>query len=377
MKYLPLVWAGLWRKRLRTIFTLLSIVVAFVLFGILQGVDASLSHMLNEMRLDRLLTFSRFGGPMPMADLDRIERVPGVKLIAPNSFLFGYYQDPKTLFNLLMLDERSFAAYPEFDFITKPQVDELMRTRTGIIISKKRAEQFGWKVGDRIQLHLQYTGTQPMTVWTFDVLSITDDVDFNPNGYILGNYIYLDETRTTDKGTVARFVTRIDDPAHAAAVIRAIDDQFANSATPTRTVSERTSAQAQLNASVNTTFFVKAVVGAAFFTLLLLTANTMAQSLRERTSEFAVLKTLGFSDGGVLAIVLAESAVICALGAAIGLALAKLLMPLAEKTIGIASIPPIVLAEGALAAVLVALASGLAPALRARRLSIVDALAGR
>jgi putative ABC transport system permease protein len=384
VKYLPLIWAGLWRKRLRTIFTLLSIVVAFLLFGILQGVDASMSHLLEEMRLDRLYTMGRFTNVLPIADLDQIERVPGVRLVAPQAYLGGYYQDPKVplaIGGIAMIDERIFDAFPEFEFITKQQRAELFRTRTGLIISKKLAERFGWHAGDKVPLHLQYATSStvvPYTVWTFDVVAVTDDVDFHPNGFAIGNYAYLDEARpAADKGAVGMLVVRIDDPDHAGKVARTIDNLFANSASATRTISERTSAQSDLSSSFNVTFFTKTVVGAAFFTLLFLTGNTMMQSVRERNSEFAVLKTLGFSDSGVLAIVFAESLALCAVGAALGLTLAGLLMPLARKTIGIATLPPAVLVEGALAALLVALLSGLLPGLRARRLSIVDALAGR
>ncbi len=384
MKFLPLIWAGLWRKRLRTIFTLASIVVAFVLFGILQGVDASMSHLLEEMRLDRLYTMARFGSTLPVADIDQIERLPGVTLVAPQAFMFGYYQDPKIplgIGGVFMIDERSFAAFPEYDFITKQQRADLFRTRTGLIISEKLAQRFGWHVGDKIPLHLQYataSGFTPSTVWKFDIVAVTGDVDFRMNGYAFGNYTYLDETRSpADKGTAGMFVIRITDPNQAGKVAQRIDDLFANSAAATRTISERSSAQSDLTSSFNITFFTKTVVGAAFFTLLFLTGNTMMQSVRERVSEFAVLKTLGFADHGVLAIVLAEATLLCALGAASGLTLAKFLMPLAQKTIGFVKMPPVVIAEGAIAALAVALLSGLVPALRAQRLSIVDALAGR
>jgi putative ABC transport system permease protein len=381
MKFLPLVWAGLWRKPLRTVFTLLSIGVAFVLFGILQGVGASQAHLVEEMRLDRLYTFARFGSSLPMADGDQIQRTAGVKLAAPGAYLFGYYQTPKTPVGsaFLMLDSRFFDAFPEFAAVVSPQQRaQLFQTQTGVIISQKLAHRFGWKVGDKIPLNLQYSVQAPSKTWRFDVLAITDDLDLTLNGYALGNYTYLEQNRpAADRGTVGVFWIRTDDPNQAAQIGQAIDKVFANSGAPTRTVSERASAQRGLNAAYDAVFFTTAVVGAAFFTLLFLTANTMMQSVRERTSEFAVLKTLGFTDGGVLALVFAESATLSVLGAAAGLTLAELLLPLAKKATPLAAMPPIVLAEGALAALMVAVVSGLVPGLRAGRLSVVDALAGR
>jgi putative ABC transport system permease protein len=381
MKFLPLIWAGLWRKPLRTVFTLLSITVAFVLFGVLQGVDASQTHLIDEMRLDRLYTSPRFGGLLPVADGDQIRRAPGVRLMAPVGYLFGYYQTPKTPLGtaIFMIDERVFDAFPEFAAVVSPQQRaQLFQTQTGVILSAKLAKRFGWKIGDKIPLNLQYSVQTPSKAWTFDVLAITDDIDLTLNGYALGNYAYLDQNRPpADRGLVGQFVIRTSDPNQAAQIGQAIDKVFANSGAPTRTVSERASAQRGLNAAYDAAFFTKAVVGAAFFTLLFLTANTMMQSVRERTSEFAVLKTLGFTDGGVLALVFAESATLSVLGAAAGLTLAEALIPLAKKTTPLAAMPPIVLMQGALAALLVALVSGLLPGLRARRLSIVDALAGR
>jgi putative ABC transport system permease protein len=381
MKFLPLIWAGLWRKPLRTVFTLLSITVAFVLFGVLQGVDASQTHLIEEMRLDRLYTFARFGGLLPVSDGDQIQRAPGVKLVAPTGYLYGYYQTPKTPLGtaIRMADERIFDAYPEFAALVSPaQRARLFQTQTGVIISANLAHKFGWKVGDKIPLNLQYSSQSVNKTWTFDIVAVTDDLDLTPNGYAFGNYTYLDQNRpVADRGAVSVFVVRTDDPKQAAQIGQVIDKMFANSSAPTHTVSELADAQRGLNSAYDAAFFTKAVVGAAFFTLLFLTANTMMQSVRERTSEFAVWKTLGFTDGGLLALVFAESATLSVLGAVAGLTLAEVLIPLAKKAMPMAAMPPIVLIQGALAALLVAVASGLLPGLRARRLSIVDALAGR
>ena len=376
MKYLPLIWAGLWRKRLRTILTLLSIVVAFVLFGLLQGVDAGLAHISELQRLDRLFTMSKYGTALPIGYLSQVAAVPGVTLVAPQIQRAGYWREQKNGVGILATDERWFAAFPEAT-ITKDQLETLKRTRTGAVINIACAELYGWKVGDRIPLVTTLAQKDGSKIWTFDILAVISMEGHESDRFIVANYSYLDEGRAEDKGTLANFVLRTDDPAHAVRIGQAIDALFVSSATPTRTFSEKFSGQSEQNATFNTTFFVKSVVGAAFFTLLSLTATTMMQSVRERTSEFAVLKTLGFSDAGVLAIVLAESTLLTVIGAVLGLTIAKFLMPLAKDTIGIAHIRPIVFVEGALAALLVALVSGALPALRAKRLSIVDALAGR
>lgn len=376
MKYLPLIWAGLWRKRLRAIFTFLSIVVAFVLFGVLQGVDAGLAHIRDLQRLDRLFTLSRFSTPLPLAYGVEIAAVPGVTLVAPAYGIGGYWQDQKNALGIVFGDERWFATVPEVK-VTRNQLEELSRTRTGAFISVACAEKFGWKIGDKISLMTAHAQKNGSKIWTFDILAIFSQDGHDGDRFLVANYAYVDEARAEDKGSVNYFVVRIQDPAQSAQITRAIDKLFATSGTPTRTLSEKSAVQSAQNKSFDTAFFTKTVVGAAFFTLLFLTANTMMQSFRERIPEFAVLKTLGFSDLRVLTIVLAESMLLTVMGAVLGLTIAVLLMPLAKDTIGVAHIRPIVFIEGALVALLVALVSGTIPGWRAQRLNIVDALAQR
>jgi len=379
MRYFPLVWAGVWRKPARTVFTLLSIVVAFVLFGILQGVDASVAQTLATSRLDRLFVDPRFGDTLPIADLRQIETVPGVTLVAGRSGLFGYWRNPKNRVFVIMSDERFFAARPELN-ITGDQLATLRRTPDGIVVGDAIAGRYGWKPGDRIPVTTTETNRDGGAIWTFDVVAIIRDVG-NPGqtGYVIGNYDYFDRGRTENQGTVTRFLVRIRDPAQAARISSRIDQLFANSDAPTRTQPEKVSAQSDLNSTFNIGAFTRSVVGAAFFSLLFVTANTMAQSVRERTPELAVLKSIGYSDDGLLALVLSESVLICLAGAMLGLGLARAIMPLAEPQFGpgFAQMPPLVVVDGLGAAVIVALASGLLPAWRARRLVIVDALAGK
>ena len=379
MKYLPLVLAGLWRKPARTVFTFLSVVVAFILFGILSAIDGGLSHQLEAARLDRLIVDTRYGTQLPLAYLDRIARVPGVTVVAPRQILVGYYQDPKVPFGIIMTDQRFWSIRPELN-ATKAQIDTLMKTRAGALVSVYSAKRFGWKTGQEIPIISNTLRRDGGHTWTFDIVGIIDDTDRPGKArYFISNYDYIDQERTNDKGTVDRILVRIKDPAHATQIARAIDALFANSAASTRTISEKSDRASGGPAAISDVgFFTKAVVTAVLFMLLFLTGNTMMQSVRERGGEFALLKTLGYSDTGVLALVLVEAVILCALAAAAGLAIAKLGVPLiaeASPDLGLWLLMPwSALLTGQGFALLVALVAGLIPALKAKRLSIIEAL---
>jgi putative ABC transport system permease protein len=383
MKYLRLVWAGVWRKRTRTIFTLASIMVAFILFGILSGVDAGFAHSLETARLDRLLTDARLGfrAYMPLTYADQIARVPGVSVVAPRWGLFGYYQDPKNFIQVIGTDARFFSLRPEI-IITENQLQTLLHTRTGAVVGTYLVNKYGWKVGDKIPIQSSTLHADGSRIWTFDIVAIVGDADYpDQAGWFIANYDYLDQGRATDKGTVDRFLVRVKDPGRGTQISREIDGMFANSPAPTRTNSEKSRAQsgAQFIGDVN--FFIDAVVGAVFFMLLFLTGNTMMQSIRERIPEFAVLKTVGFSDNGVLYLVIAESILLSVLGALAGLLSSRAVIPITKHAMSnfslLLQMPWMGLLRGFVLALIVALASGLIPAWRVKRLSIVDALMGR
>ncbi|MES2472543.1 MAG: ABC transporter permease [Pseudomonadota bacterium] len=381
MKYLPLVWAGLWRRPARTIFTFLSITVAFILFGILAAISGGLAHAVNAARVDRLIADPKFGTNMPYAYVDRVAGLPGVTVVAPRQILVGYYRDPKQAFGIVMSDRRFFAVRPELT-ATKEQIDLLMRTRTGALITVLSAKQFGWKVGDRVPVISNTVKKDGSKVWTFDILGIIDNVDQpGRSRFFISNYDYVDEERTLEKGTIDRMLVRIKDPARATATSRAIDAMFANSGAPTRTGSEKSQAQTGVQSIGDIGFFIRAVIVAVLFMLLFLTGNTMMQSVRERGAEFAVLKAMGYSDTKLLAIVMAESIILCLMAGLAGLAIAKLGIPriadLDPDTGRLLLMPWSAIGTGMGFALLVALVSALAPGLRARRLSITDALAGR
>jgi putative ABC transport system permease protein len=378
VKYLPLLWAGLWRKPARTTLTLLSIAVAFVLYGILSGIDAGFAHSLAASRLDRLFTDSRFGAPMQISYAEQIARVPGVSVVAPRRGLLGSYQDPKNLMQVICIDERFFSLRPEIT-ATKAQIAAMRKTRTGALIDVYLKNKYGWKIGDKIPLQTETPQADGNKTWTFDVVGIVDDANYpGQAGWFLGNYEYLDEAGASGKGTIDRFLVRIRDPDRAAQIGRQIDRLFISSAAPTRTSSEKSRSQAGLQFIGDVKLFTHAVVGAVFFMLLFVTGNTMLQSIRERVPEIAVLKTLGFSDNTVLYLVIAEAVLLCLIASTLGLVLAKIAIPITQP-----AIEDFVLllqtgwggmVRGFGLALIVALVSSLYPAWQVRRLSIVDAL---
>jgi putative ABC transport system permease protein len=377
LKYLPLVWNGLWRKPARTIFTLLSIAVAYVLFGILSGIDAGFAHTLEVSRMDRLFTDSRFGAPMPLSYAEEIASVPGVTVVAPRSGLFGYFQDPRNFVYVLCADRRFFSLRPEVTISTQ-QLETLLQTRTGAAVSAEQARKYDWKIGDKVPIQTQTAQADGNRVWTFDIVAIVDDANYpGAGGWFIANYSYLDEGRVTEKGTMVR----IRDPERGGQVGRQIDKLFANSTVATRTNSERSGAQSGVQFFGDVNFLTRAVLGAVFFMLLFLSGNTMLQSVRERIPEFAVLKALGFSDKIVLSFVVAESVLLCLLAAAAGLLVSKLIIPIARGPLSdfflLLQMPWTALLRGFGLALVVALLSSLLPALRLKQLNVVDALAKR
>ena len=381
MKFLPLLWAGLWRKRTRTIFTLLSIVVAFVLFGMLQGVNAAFSNALKAAAVDRLNVVSRisFTESLPISYQSQIEALPGVAGVAYETWFGTYYQDPKNFVFSFPVDAvRFFPMYPELR-LPKDQLAAMVHTRTGAVVGYKLAEKYGWKVGDKVPLHsVIWTQASGGSDWVFDIVGIYD-APGNPNfgQSFFFNYNYFDEARSFGKGTVGWYVVKVKDPTQAMQVAAAIDKRFANSPDETKTQTEKEFQQSFIKQQADISFIVTSILGAVFFTLLFLTGNTMMQSVRERIPELAVLKTLGFTDFAVVVLILAEALVLCLVAAVMGLAIAAYIFPALKNYIGVATMPVDVVTLGIGVAVLLAVVTGLPPAWRTTRLNIVDALAGR
>lgn len=379
MKYFRLIWAGLWRKKARTILTMLSIIVAFLLFGLLQGVNQGFNRVVDNLDINRLYVTAKtnqFDG-LPISYVNRIKAVPGVQHVTHWTWFGGYFRDAKNPIPAFATDPAElFAIYKQITI--KPEYLEAMkRTRTGALVSERLMQKYGWKVGDRIPIGTTvWTNKQGSNTWHFDIVGSFGITGGGfPEFYM--NYEYYDESKSFGQGIVHYYIVSIADPRQAAQISKAIDALFANSSNETRTQTESGFAQAQLKQIGDINFIVNAIVGAVLFTLLFLTANTMMQSVRERIPELAVLKTLGFSDGKVLVLVLIEAFMLCVFAALIGLGVATAIFPALRSLLGGLPMPPIVIAMGVGIALVLALVSGVPPAIRAQRLNIVDALAGR
>src|ERR1700722_6674497 len=383
MKYFMLIWAGLWRKKTRTILTMLSIVVAFLLFGLLQGINQGIKAGLSDTRNNRLWTTSRMSAinSIPASLMDRMMTVKGVRTVTHLSYFGGYFQDAKNAIPAFTTNIDKLAiVYPELN-ITPAQVAAMKATRPGALIGRPLAKKYGWKIGDKIPLGTTiWTNNDGSNNWAFDIVGIFDpspQFEKSPLGAAFWiNYDYWDEARKFDKHRVHEFFVQIDDPRRAAEISAQIDRLTENSPEETRTQTENAALQSQLKQLADINFIANAIVGAVMFSLLFLTANTMMQSVRERIPELAVLKTLGFTGGRVSILILIESLLLCIFAAGVGLALSSVLGKLIP-ILGPSRLLPIVVISGLGIAVVVAIVSGLPPALRAQRLNIVDALAGR
>jgi putative ABC transport system permease protein len=383
MKYFILIWAGLWRKKTRTILTMLSIVVAFLLFGLLQGINQGIKQGSTDTGNHRLWTSARMSSVSSMAAslMDRMLKVEGVREIAHISFFGGYFQDSKNALPAFATNVDKLAIlYPELN-ITPAQVAAMQGTRPGALIGRPLAKKYGWKIGDKIPVGTTiWTNNDGNNNWAFDIVGIFDpspQFEKSPLGRAFWiNYDYWDEARKFDKHRVHEFFVQIDDPRRAAEISAQIDKLTENSPEETRTQTENAALQSQLKQLADINFIANSIVGAVMFTLLFLTANTMMQSVRERIPELAVLKTLGFTGGTVSILVLIESLLLCIFAAVVGLALSSVgvkMIPI----LGPSRLLPIVVISGLGIAVALAIISGLPPALRAQRLNIVDALAER
>ncbi|MFL6605848.1 MAG: ABC transporter permease [Steroidobacteraceae bacterium] len=380
MKFLPLIWYGLWRKPGRTVLIFLQVCVAFALFGVLQGLKTGVEHAINDTRADLLIVHSRLGlaDSLPLGGIGQIKSVPGVKVVEPVGLFGATYQKPAQRVGVVAITpDRDWLA--AFTFSVAPEyVEAFRKLRTGALVRVELARKYGWKVGDHIPLMGGPAQMNGSTAWVVDVVGTFTDTDVGSSGDVLMiNYAYFDEARLLGKGTVSHFKVLIADPRLAVTVSDEIDRRFANSANETRSESMRELAQAQMQSIGDLNFLIRAVIGAVLVALLFATATMMMQSTRERTPELAVLKTLGFTDGTVFVLLLAESIAVFITAAGCGLALAMLVFPFASRVVPGLAMPMIVIAIGLTAAVLVAAISAAVPATVAARLNIVTALTTR
>jgi putative ABC transport system permease protein len=380
MKYLPVIWSGIWRKPGRTILIFLQVAVAFSLFGLLQGLKSGVEHVVEQARADILLVHGSLGlgDAIPLAGTEQIAEVPGVRAVIPVGLFMGTYQKPDQKIGLVAVrpDKDWLSA---FTFTVAPAADaDFRKIRTGALVKEQTARKYGWKKGDRIPLKTNVTQMSGSSDWTFDMVGTFTDADVgSPGDVIMMNYDFFDEARAQQKGTVAHFNVAIVDPHRAAAVSDEIDRRFANSANETRTDSLRELAQAELQSIGDMSFLIRAIVGAVLIALLFATSTMMMQSIRERGPELAVLKTLGFTDTAVFLFVLVEAVVIFEVAGAAGLAAAVAAFPLVAHFVPGLSLPAGVVAAGLAAAVGAAAISAAIPASLAARLPIVAALGNR
>jgi putative ABC transport system permease protein len=381
VKYLPLLWSGIWRKRGRTILVLLQVAIAFALFGVLQGMKTGMDRAVAKTRADLLIvTPSEFGGsPLPLAYLDRLQSIPGMQSVDFADGFLGTYQKPTQPVYVLAIrpTELWVTLVPEMFQVTPKDLEALKDTRDGALITADIGKKYGWHVGDRIPLTSTTLQSDGSGTWSFQIVGTFTDHEPGEAGFIVGNYDYLDQARTLNKGTVRNFYAVVADPKRAAEMSDSIDRAFGNSSNETKTTPLRELAQQQLRAIGDLNFLIRCVVGAVLVALLFSITTMMMQTIRERTPEFAVLKTLGFGDRPIFLLVVGECLLICILAALAGLALATGVFPYAGKFIPGLSMPLSVVGFGIAGAVVVALITAVPPALRAARLQVVDALAGR
>ncbi len=384
MKYWPLLWGNLKRRKARTAFTLLSIVVAFVLFAYLGAVRVAFRAGVDVAGADRLFTTHKTSiiQPLPVSYEEKIAAVPGVTLVTHDTWFGGIYQNSNNgfqgVFQSPVEPEKYLAMYPEFR-LPPDQKAAWIADREGVIVGRKTAERYAWKVGDRIPIQATiWRKKDGSRTWEFNLRGIYDGAEKGTDTtQFLFHWDYFDEGRLFGQGIVGWYVVRIADPARTAEISAAIDHLFENSSYETKTVTEKALAQSFADQIGDVGAIITFVLAAVFFTLLLVAGNTMAQSVRERTGELAVLKTLGFSNGGVMALVLAESSLLALLGGGLGLVLGAGAIAGGDPTGGFLPVfylPGRDLALGVLFVLSLGLVTGFLPALTAMRLRIVEAL---
>lgn len=379
MKFIPLIWAMLWRKKVRTSLTLLSILIAFLLFGMLQGVNSAFKETIARSNVNRLVVTNKISitESLPYAYMQQIEALPGVERVSHESWFGPYYQDPKNFVAAFPVEpEREFPAHPEYQ-VPKDQLTALENTRDGAIVGAGLAKKYGWKVGDHIPLHstIWVKAADGNSDWDFTIVGLYEDpADRSREDAMFFNYKYFDEARSFAKGTVGWYIVVVKDPSQSAQVAQEIDRHFANSPDETKTQTEKEFQQSFMKQIGDINLIVTYILFAVFFALLFAVGSTVMQAVREQVPELAVLKTLGFSDTRMLVLVLVQSLTLCVVAALLGLGLADLLFPALRNTLGVVSLPATVIVEGVLMSALLAVATGIVPAWRAKRLVIVEAL---
>jgi putative ABC transport system permease protein len=380
MKFGRLILANLFRKKVRLLLTIGSFAVALFLFAFLAVVKDAFGRGAAIAGADRLVIINRVSiiNPLPLSYRDKILRIPGVKVITHNNWFGGVYQEEKNFFPQFVIDvENQRQVFPEL-VVPDDQWANFVKDRQGAVVGASLAKRFGWKMGDRIPIKNSLFGGA--ATWDFNIDGIYHGKrpqDDESQFWFQWDY-FEERVPESFKGNTGWYILRLNDPGDAPRVAKAIDDMFANSPYETKTETESAFAAGWVKQFGNIEFLILTIGAVVFFTLLLVTGNTMAISVRERTAELAVLKAIGFTDRSVLFFVLSEALLIALFGGLIGLALAIFAVPLIAAGLN-GLLPPLVLSYTMLAAglgfsLIVGAASGLLPGVGAMRMRVVDAL---
>jgi putative ABC transport system permease protein len=388
LKFLPLLWSSLQRRKLRTLFTLASVITAFLLYGILAAVKNGFSAGIEVAGADRLMTSHKVSliQTLPLSYWSRIRAVPGVRDATHTTWFGGHYQDDPSVIQVFPVDPESYlSVYSEY-LLSDADRKRWFADQSGALIGRAIANRFKWKVGDRVPLRSDfYRRTDGSMIWDVNIDGIFDaQQEGVDTSSVLFHYDYFDKALSSEsnggpgQGRVGWYTVKIEHPDQSAAVAAAIDKEFANSPTETKTATEKAFVQGFANQIGNIGAIVIAIGGAVFFTMLLVTANTMAQSVRERTAEIGVLKTLGFADRSILWLVIGESLLLTLIGGVMGLAIAYLVVSalgsVASQYLSGFFLSTMSLVTGIGLAIGLGLIAGTQPAVQALRLRIVEAL---
>lgn len=379
MRFLPLVWVGLWRRPVRTVLTAICIVIAFVLLGLLEGVNEGFDRAIARSNRNALVVQTRIrgGAPMPISSVEEIRQVPGVTDVAPRSYFYYSHGEAEGVGALATSPEAFFRLM--IAFTTTPEsVDAMRSTRLGMLATGPLLEALRWKVGDTVTVRSETLKTDGSGAWTFKIVGVIETPDARSPAYLsVINYDYFDESRVENRSTADAFYVRIDDPTKAVATSKAIDRIFANSSHETRTRPQQARAESAAKQVGDVKFFTNAIMGAVLFTLAFLTGNTLRQSLQDRSQEFAVLKAIGFSGGHVWGLAFAEALLLYLPPALLGLGTARVLAPLWEENLGRIIVSPEVAATGLICAACLAFLGALLPATNLPRTPVAFALGKR
>ncbi|MDB6056982.1 MAG: ytrF [Verrucomicrobiales bacterium] len=382
MKFVSLIIANLFRKKLRTTLTFLSILIAFVLYGYLVAIRAAFGAGVTFAGADRLVVRNKVSliQLIPVSYKDRIQRIPGVRSVVHSTWFGGYYQKPANFFAQMPVNPKEYLdIYPEV-LLSDKEKQAWMSTRTGCILGRKTAEKFGFKVGDRIPITptIWEKPNHDMSAWVFDIVGIFDGATkATDTSALIFRYDYFDETRAYKKGEVGWYIIRVKDSSQSERIAKDIDREFANSECETKAETEKAFVQGFARQVGDIGKIMIAILSAVFFTILLVAGNTMAQAVRERREELGVLKALGFTNMRVLVLVLVESCALAGTAGVLGLGLSKFLVSLGDPTNGALPLFYFPMPDFLLGfAIVLALGflSGIGPAVQAMRLNMADAL---